>query len=195
MGRPATISREQILDAAIEILEEGGLGKVSMRRVGRALGVEAMSLYRHVDGKAGLLDGLHERLLGRMGPVMATGDWRHDLEAHARAFRQLLRRYPSAVPLFARRAAITPGSVAYLELGLTILAEAGLPPRQALFAFQALYELVVGHAQFQRGHDETPALDGFPRAAAALGDGYDPDTGFDFALTCLLDGIAGRAQR
>lgn len=195
MGRPATISRDQILDAAVELLDAEGLKGLSMRRLGRVLGVEAMSLYRHVAGKEGLLDGLHERLLRRMAPVPRSGDWRQDLATHARAFRDLLRQHPAAVPLFASRPAVTPGSLAYLERGLTILTDAGLDPSESIFAFQALYEWVVGHAQFQgAGTNVEPEVDPerFPLTADALRLGYDADAGFEFGLGCLLDGIERR---
>ena len=56
------LTREAILDAAIEILDRDGMSGLSMRKLGTAVGVEAMSLYNHVPNKDALLDGIHERM-------------------------------------------------------------------------------------------------------------------------------------
>ena len=57
------LSRQRILHTAVQLLDQHGPETLSMRRLGRALGVEAMSLYRYVRNKEDLLDGVHELLL------------------------------------------------------------------------------------------------------------------------------------
>ncbi|HLL24007.1 MAG TPA: TetR family transcriptional regulator, partial [Kofleriaceae bacterium] len=66
MRKPLT--REAILDAAIALLDRDGMAGLSMRRIGAAVGVEAMSLYNHVPNKDALLDGIHERILLSLAP-------------------------------------------------------------------------------------------------------------------------------
>ncbi|MEM9491478.1 MAG: TetR family transcriptional regulator, partial [Myxococcota bacterium] len=63
MPRPPKISREQVLRAALEVVDAEGLGALSMRRIGQQLDVEAMALYRHVPNKEAVLDGVHEAVL------------------------------------------------------------------------------------------------------------------------------------
>lgn len=60
--------REEILDTALALADERGLEAVSMRALADRLGVTPMALYRHVDSKAALLDGLVGRLLAAFLP-------------------------------------------------------------------------------------------------------------------------------
>ncbi len=73
-GRRPRVSREQVLDAALELADEGGLAAVTMASVGARLGVEAMSLYRHIGNKEELLDGLVDRVFAEIEvPADARG--------------------------------------------------------------------------------------------------------------------------
>ncbi|NKE63928.1 helix-turn-helix transcriptional regulator, partial [Lentzea sp. PSKA42] len=82
-GRPRTplLSRESIVAATLRVIDEEGVAAVGMRSVARALGVDAKSLYNHVDGKDGLLDAVAEQLLGGLVLPSRTGDARRDLHA------------------------------------------------------------------------------------------------------------------
>jgi AcrR family transcriptional regulator len=66
---PPALSRDRICREALALVDEEGLDALSMRRLGARLGVEAMSLYRHVRDKADLLDALHTAVLGDLQPV------------------------------------------------------------------------------------------------------------------------------
>lgn len=148
MPRPKKLSRDKILDAAIELIDAEGLEALSMRRLGERLGVEAMSLYRHVRSKAALLDAVHDALLGRMRIEPASGAWEEDLRQIARAFRALLREHAAALPMFATRTATGPLALAQVEAGLAILHRAGLSPARAVSTFQVIFAYVVGHSMF-----------------------------------------------
>ena len=65
--RRAPLSRDQVLQAAVALADEGGIGALSMRKLGQVLGVEAMSLYNHVASKADLLDGMIDVVFGEIG--------------------------------------------------------------------------------------------------------------------------------
>jgi TetR/AcrR family tetracycline transcriptional repressor len=158
------LSREQVARAAIEVADTEGLGAVTMRRVGRALGVEAMSLYRYVTGKDDLMDAVHEHLLAALPPP-GTGDWSRVLVAQADAFRALLAAHPNLVVLFATRPARAPGAEARVEALLAPLA-AGLDEDAAVWAFQLVFAFVVGHAMF---HLSGGADDASARAEFAWG--------------------------
>lgn len=141
------LSREQIARAAIEVADTEGLGAVTMRRVGRALGVEAMSLYRYVTGKEDLMDAVHEQLLSAL-PPSGTGAWSRVLVEQAAAFRALLAAHPNLVVLFATRPARAPDAVSRVEALFAPLVAAGLDEEQAVWAFQLVFAYVVGHAMF-----------------------------------------------
>lgn len=197
----AKLSRERILSAALAIVDEEGLDALSMRRLGRALSVEAMSLYRHFRSKADLLDGLHEAVLARISVPPRTGDWRADAKAEALAFRDALVLHRGAIAVFVTRAAVTEGSLAHLERGLGLLVDAGFEPAVALRAFQSLYTLVVGHCAFHYGQadaEERPIdyaalpLEDFPNLFALGAEDYAPDAELELGLDAMLDGLARR---
>lgn len=83
------LTRERILAAALSLVEREGPAALSMRRLARDLGVEAMSLYNHVGGKAEILDGLAELFLIAIELPPERGDsWEDRIRALARAFRK-----------------------------------------------------------------------------------------------------------
>lgn len=200
----AKLSRERILSAALAIVDEEGLGALSMRHLGRALSVEAMSLYRHFRNKADLLDGLHEAVLARIEVPARTGDWRADAKAEALAFKAALVAHRGAIEVFVTRAAVTEASLAHLERGLALLVDAGFEPVVALRAFQSLYTFVVGHCAFHYGlvdEDERAVdyaalpLERFPNLFALDAEDYDPDAELELGLDAMLDGLAARLPR
>src|SRR4051812_17759624 len=113
---PPALSRALVCGEALALVDEEGLEALSMRRLGARLGVEAMSLYRHVRDKADLLDALHTAVLGDLRPVAAPGGegWRALLGGLSRALRDALLRHPNVVSLFATRPVRAPGAVATL---------------------------------------------------------------------------------
>ena len=128
-----------------------------MRQLGLTLGVEAMSLYRHVANKAALLDGVHETILSEMHLPDRRGGWRAAVRKLASAFRDVLLAHPQALPLFAARPAITAGSLAYVERGLSVLESAPLQPHKVVGAFQLIVSFVIAHTSLARSPPDVPA--------------------------------------
>src|SRR3984957_20230015 len=92
-GRRAGLSRGLILDAAVDLVDSQGLDGLSMRKLGAALGVEAMTLYHYVPNKAALLDGLVEWVLehSATAPALADGlSWDRMLRRYAETLRTSL---------------------------------------------------------------------------------------------------------
>src|ERR1700753_393202 len=83
VGRAAQISREAVLAAALRLADERGLDAVTMHAVARRLQVTPMALYRHVDDKNALLDGLVEVLLTEYPLPRAEDEWDERLGALA----------------------------------------------------------------------------------------------------------------
>src|SRR5262249_50750451 len=96
------LSRERIIRAALRIMDEEGLDAVTMRRVGRELGVEAMSLYNHVRDKEDILDGITEEVLGGLR-VPGADDWAEAARLTAREFRRVLLAHPGVMTLLTER--------------------------------------------------------------------------------------------
>ncbi|MEQ8832958.1 MAG: TetR/AcrR family transcriptional regulator C-terminal domain-containing protein [Miltoncostaeaceae bacterium] len=100
------LTRRRILEAALTLIDGRGLDELTMRGLGAELGVEAMSIYKHVPGKGAVLDGVVELLLEELeadGPVLP--DWRECLTDFAGRVRRLSLAHPLSFPLLARRSA------------------------------------------------------------------------------------------
>lgn len=199
--RPLT--RERILDAAVSLVDEEGLEALTMRRLGQRLGVEAMSLYRHVEGRGALLDGIHETVLSAVARAPRGRRWTDEVRGQARAFRRALVAHPSALPLFATRPAVTPSSLAHVDRGLAVLRRAGFGIDDAISAFQTVVTFVVGHALSTHGPAEERAapaygdvrdLPALAEAAEALAD-HDVDAEFEFGLDAIVRGLDAKLSR
>jgi len=202
--RTAKIQRSDILTAALALVDAEGVAGLSMRRLGQRLGVEAMSLYHHVPDKNAVLDLVHEAVLAELELPQQSGHWRRNARALARAFRRVLIAHPHAVPLFAERPALTPGSLAHVERALELL-RPGFPKLKDRVAIvQVVVAYVVGHVtqSLPRALARRPAyaaLDPatFPNLSElefVLAD-YDVLEEFEFGLAALLRGVAARPRR
>lgn len=140
--------REEILDAALAIADEHGIGKVSMRALAERVGVTPMALYRHVSDKAELLDGMVGRLLaGLLPPDAGKGRaWDERLAALGYAVRTMARRHPWAAQLLFSRPAVTPDAVRVVDLIYTALIEAGVPDREVPRLERLIATFVIGFA-------------------------------------------------
>ncbi|HET9672940.1 MAG TPA: TetR family transcriptional regulator, partial [Actinomycetota bacterium] len=97
------LTRKRVIDAALGVMDAEGLEAVTMRRVAREVGVEAMSLYHHVEDKDDLLDGICERVMAEFRFPEPSDDWAESCRRGARAWRSLLRRHPNVMTLFAQQ--------------------------------------------------------------------------------------------
>jgi AcrR family transcriptional regulator len=196
------LSRRRIVEAALRLIDERGLAACTMRALGAELGVEAMSLYRHVRGKEDLWDGVVDLLQeGLAGEAPDPGDWRGVMRGFALRFRAVARAHPHAFPLLARRPAS--GYLAargLAERGLRTLVEAGFTPEEAAAALRAVSRWVIGFALAESAASAAPAPEGalagagHPLLAGLLGSlaAEPPDELFLFGLDLLLDGLAAR---
>lgn len=149
--RPLT--RERVLGAAMKIADREGLQALSMRRLGKELGVEAMSLYHHLPGKDGLLDGLAEALIEEITaevaarPAKLTVDWKADLRSRCLCARQVVLRHPWTPALFASARAIPMSLYVYVDQIVALLVAAGFSYQIAHRALHAFGSLMFGFAQ------------------------------------------------
>jgi AcrR family transcriptional regulator len=146
MGRPALISRDAVLQASLAIADADGLDAVTMQAVARRLGVTPMALYRHVSGKADLLDALVEGLLTEFALPDSKLPAGERLRAMGRSIREVARRHPSLFPLLLQRPAATPASRRVRDAVCAALEQAGLGAAQARQAERLLSTVVFGFA-------------------------------------------------
>ncbi len=149
------ITPQRILAAALEIVDRNGIDALSMRRLGKVLGRDPMTLYRHAPNKAALLDGVAESVFEQLDVDTDDGDWTIQLREVARNFRRLaLDHPPHVVPLMVTRPPLeTPplglrpprGTLRPLEDILTLLTRAGFTATDALYIYRALFGFLYGH--------------------------------------------------
>lgn len=201
------LTRRKILAAAMQLVDREGLAALSMRRLGRELGVEAMSLYNHIPNKDALLDGLAVAALAEQKlPPDEGGDWAERLRALSRALRRVAHAHPHIFPLIVMRPPTTPASLRPFEAVLAALHRAGFDGETALTAFRTLAAYVAGYAlgeitgAFSETNvsGESPGLDirrlpqeEFPQivALATYLPAADGDRRFELGLDTILAGL------
>ncbi len=190
MPRVARIGPEAIVLAAIDVADRDGLSALTMARVGRELGVEAMSLYRYFPGKDALLDAVAEVLIGRIAFDPEGADWEQATRSGLQSIRDLARRHPHLFPMALERA---PGALAEARLVegfLAMMRREGLDGPDALRLFRLLSDYAVGFALSElRGFAlesgvpaGTGAGAGFPEVTRLLREAGPADHDADFAF-------------
>src|SRR5437867_110737 len=141
------LSRERVIEAALHVLDEEGLDAVTMRRIGRELGVEAMSLYNHVRDKEDLMDGICTSVMAEFRyPEVDEADLIETGRRAARAWRHVLKAHPNVTQIFAERTKpmVSPEALRPMEFALDVLRRAGLSDRDAVRTFHAFGGYIQG---------------------------------------------------
>jgi AcrR family transcriptional regulator len=209
------LTRERIVDAALGIMDAEGLEAVTMRRVGRELGVEAMSLYNHVKDKEDLLDGVTQRVMGEFHLPGPTDDWRADARSAAHEWRRVLQLHPNVMRLMAERTKPMTSIDAFrpMDHAIEVLRRAGLSDRDTVQAFHAFGGYIFGFVlleqgmmlgqpddeQHRRSNEELARLlgtDELPHLAAIVPFFVDcgSEEQFEFGLEMMIAGVAARMR-
>ena len=145
-GKRTPLSRERVLRAAMALADEEGLDALSMRKLGKQLGVEAMSLYKHVANKDDLLDGIAELVASEIYLPNPETHWKIGMRERAISARRVFQRHPWAVGLMEARANPGPASMRYYDTVIGSLRRGGFPIRLATRAFSLMDAYVFGYA-------------------------------------------------
>ena len=145
-GRPARLSRDLVLQAALELADRDGLEAVTMQRIARAIGAEPMSLYRHVRNKEDLLDGLVDLVFAEIELPSPDDPWKVAIRRRAVSVREALGRHPWAIGLMESRKAPGPATLAYHEALVANLFAAGFSSTTATRATNIVDSFVYGFA-------------------------------------------------
>ena len=148
------LDRAQVVESAIAFVDACGLSELTMRRLGTALDVEAMALYRHVSGRADLLEAMVDELIdGLFDDELMTEDahsWEEYLQRVANATRKLAIGHPRIFPLIATQPPAAPWlrpplrSVRWVEDFLSSLQHFGFSDADAVAAYKAFTSFLVG---------------------------------------------------
>jgi AcrR family transcriptional regulator len=137
-----------VLRTALAAVDAHGLDELSMHRLGAELGVRAMSLYKHVDGKDGLLDGLVELLWSevRADSPAPDADWRDAIRGLAHSLRDVVHRHPHAAPLLMSRQVLPEEALRIFDTYLRVMLDGGVPEEQAVALLRTVFAYGFGYA-------------------------------------------------
>jgi AcrR family transcriptional regulator len=147
----APLSRDRVLRAAVALADEEGMSSLSMRKLGEALGVEAMSLYNHVANKSDLLDGMIDIVFGEIDLPSGEADWRAGMRQRAVSARQVLRRHSWAIGLMESRTTPGPATLRHHDAVLGCLRRAGFSLELTAHAYSLLDSYIYGFALQEAG--------------------------------------------
>jgi|SRR5215472_3132222 len=201
------LTKDRVVRAAVSLVDEGGTGALSMRRLGQALGVEAMSLYNHVASKDDLLDGIADHVLSEIDLPAAGGDWEAAIWRCAVSAHDILAAHPWACTLIMSIPRPLPSRLRYMDSVLRCLREAGFSPAAAYHGYHALDSHILGFTMWEAGHaikpEEIADLVAFlPRlsqegyaylaehaAQHLAGIDHEEEGEFEFGLRLIVDGL------
>ncbi|MDQ3054010.1 MAG: TetR/AcrR family transcriptional regulator [Actinomycetota bacterium] len=154
-GPKPGLSLAAIVAKAVEVADADGLPAVSMRRIADELGVGTMSLYRHVPGKAELLDLMLDSVAGEPSagrtdadpPPLTGGGWRASLEEFARGAWAQFHRHPWLLQVSQARPIMGPNEMLGTEAILAAIAEMGLSDGETVAVLSTVYAYVSGLAR------------------------------------------------
>jgi AcrR family transcriptional regulator len=200
------MSRERLLRAAIDFADRNGIEALSMRKLARELGVEAMTLYYYIANKKDLLEAMTDLVAAQIELPPEAADWREATRARATSAHDVLARHRWAGPLW-MRVTVGPARMRYMDSALGVYRRAGLSPQATELAFHAVENHIVGYtiqevdfpleaddlATAARAFlDQLPA-DEYPYLAEHVEQHLTHESigggDFEFGLELLLDGI------
>lgn len=214
-GEREPLSREQIVEAAIRLIDAGGLDGFSMRRLGQELGSGATSIYWHIRDKDQLIDLVLDEILAEVQLTQdASTPWREQAGYLAREFRAVLRRHHHLAAVFGSRITLGPNTLRGIEYLLAVLREAGFEGTSLTLAFSAILNFAMGTAIMEargltgpegegKSQEEVQAIfvgmlaslpeDEFPNLRRFIPDSnyeeISEDAQFEYGLQRLLDGL------
>lgn len=207
-------TKAQLLRAAIDLADEGGIESLSMRKLSQSLGGGTMSLYNHIANKDDLLDGMIDAIFAEIELPVDEPSWRTAMRVRAISARAVMNRHPWAIGLMESRRTPGPVTLRHHDAVIGCLRDAGFSVALTAHAFSALDSYIYGFALQEQslafgGPAETSELakaflrqfpvQEYPRLAEltmehVLQPGYDYGDEYAFGLDLILDGLE-RASR
>ncbi|HEX7197370.1 MAG TPA: TetR/AcrR family transcriptional regulator C-terminal domain-containing protein [Candidatus Limnocylindria bacterium] len=207
--RRLPLTRERVLAAALKLADQGGLEGLSMRKLGQALGVEAMALYYHFANKERVLDGIVDLVFGEIDLPTTDEDWKVAMRRRAISVRDALLRHRWAIGLMESRTNPGPANLRHHDAVIGNLRAAGFDMAQVATAYSLLDSYIYGYAMtkmnlpFEDSSDivelSETMLAPFPAGEYqnladfiteyAMQPGYDYANEFEYGLDVILDGL------
>jgi AcrR family transcriptional regulator len=199
----ASLTRERIIDTAVNMADRDGFESVTLRRIAVELGVHVTSLYNHLPTRDAVTDGMVERLLDEADLPRGPVGWEEWVRRFFAAVGELAELHSGAFTALQRRPVQGPSAAATFEVALAAFHRAGLGPAEAYYAVKAtaLTALAVGEERGLRtsGQLLETSLEDLSEAEfpniRGLGTADEPEAAWDFALEVLVSGLRSRVRR
>ena len=190
-----TISREDVIRAAVKTIRAGGYEAMTIRSLAAELGVAPMSLYRHIRDKDDLLDEVVDRLLARVWrPSAAENDWQAWVIEAAAKLRVFLISQPAALHVYLRHPVVSPAAVERMNAMMEVLRQTGVDEDTARRAYGALHTYTIGFAALEASRAGwVPDSEDISSLAQQLA-AYTTAEQFMNGLRYLLEGIGGHVR-
>jgi AcrR family transcriptional regulator len=203
-GRPTdgTLTRKQVLEEALGLIDREGLDAVTMRRLADHLRVTPMALYNHVSNKKDLLGSIAEHLTAQIDFDCDTPEWRDRIRTCFRRLREACLAHPSAVRLMESLEVAPLAVFRPMEITLGALDEASVTGDDAVRTYFLLMNFTMGQLSYElrgpfEGLDAAQALAGKRLEGAEFAHikqsvcstEWDFDRAFEFGLSVILGGI------
>ncbi len=150
VDRRSRLNRDRVLRSAIGLADKEGIERLTMRRLGEVLGVEAMSLYNHVANKEDLLNGMIDVLFAEIELPPHDEPWKAALRKRSVSVRQVLRSHPWANGLMHSGTSPGPAMLRHHNRVLGTFRNGGFSSTMAAHAFSALDSYVYGFANQEK---------------------------------------------
>ncbi len=211
----APLTRRRALETAVAVADAEGLAALTMRRLARELGVEAMSLYHHVANKEDILDGMVELVFGEIDLPSDDVPWREAMLDRGFSVRAALTRHPWAISIMESRTSPGPATLRHHDAVLGCCRRAGFTVAMAAHAFSLMDSYIYGfvlqevNLPFDESSDMGAAVtemlptdfgDAYPYLTEltvqhVLKPGYRYGDEFGYGLGLVLVGLEADAQR
>ncbi len=208
-GSRTPLWRGRVLAAALAHADEVGLEAFSMRTLAQALQVAPMSLYRHVDNKDDLVDGMVDLVFSEIELPSPDVGWRPAMRQRATKLREAMERHPWAIGLMEARANPGPASLRHHDAVIGCLRAGGFDMAMTAHAYSLLDSYIYGFALTKQNlpfetSDEVALVaqqmlapfpvENYPNLVEFISDhamqpGYDHGGEFDYGLDLILDGL------
>ncbi len=198
------LTRERIVDAALQIVDAEGAEALSMRRLGAELGVVAMALYNHFPDREALLDGMAEHVFTHLPVGSAAGeDWRSRVKRIIRAVRRLAAERPNVYALAVSRPSKPKASLALMSEAIGALRQAGLTDKDAVRWYHTFLILIQGFPLWREGLEkhrnagpqELTDLSGDEAKLWKAVHSVSPDSQFEQSVDFLLQALEESRNR
>lgn len=208
------LSVDRVLDGAIELLDQSGLGEFTIRKLAVALNTKPMTIYHHVPNKDAILDGVTDRVFSEFELPPEGLSWKQAIRYRTVSARSVLGRHPWATPLLESRTTPGPHTLQHHDAVLGCFRGGGLSLALTAHAYALVDSYLHGFALQEANMPATGGEDmsdlaesivqAFPEglyphlleltAGHVLQPGYDFGDEFEFGLDLILDGIQDRAD-